>query len=408
MISTKTLRYFFSTKQANFGKPSYIVAVKRTPIGTFIGALSKFKASELGSIAIKAAMEQIKLDPTQIDDVILGNVCQAGQGQNPARQASLNSGIPINVPCTTINKVCSSGMKSIVYGSQSIGLGQSNVVIAGGFESMSNIPYYVMNHRKGKNFGNEQLIDGLVYDGLTDAYKNIAMGLCAEKTAEDFKLSRQIQDDYAITSYERILKAIKEGKLKDEIVPVKIDDKTTFSEDEEPKKFLKEKIPNLRPAFSKTGTITAANSSKINDGACCVILMSEEKVKELNLKPLGRIVGYADSEVDPIDFCIAPSKSSQKVLERAGMNIKQIEYFEFNEAFSTTALSLMKLLDIDHSRVNVHGGAVALGHPIGVSGARIIGSLLTVLRYNKAKYGLAGICNGGGGATSMIIENLQL
>lgn len=271
-------------------------------------------------------------------------------------------------------------MKSVILGAQSIQLGQSNFVVAGGFESMSNIPFYVTNHRKGTPYGNQSLLDGLATDGLSDAYNKCAMGVCAEKTASDFQLTRELQDSYAISSYERTIHSIQSGKFADEYVPVKLNDKETFSQDEEPLKFKREKIPLLKPAFSKTGTVTAANSSKINDGACTILLMSEKKVKELGLTPLGRIISYADSEVDPMDFCIAPSKSTQRALERAGMKQSQLEYYEFNEAFAATSLSNMKLLDIDISKINVNGGAIALGHPIGVSGARIIQSLLTVMK----------------------------
>ncbi|KAL4472422.1 hypothetical protein ABPG74_018371 [Tetrahymena malaccensis] len=386
---------------------AYIVAAKRTPIGSFLGKLSNIKATELSAIATRAALESKKIDPKHVDEVILGNVIGAGLGQNPARQASLAAGISVSVPSYSIQKVCASGMKSVILGAQQIQLGLSNCIVSGGFESMSNAPFYLQNYRKGASYGNQTLVDGLANDGLVDAYNKIAMGLCAEKTASDFQLTRELQDHYCITSYERTLAAMNSGKFADEIVPVKINDKETVTQDEDPLKFKKEKIPVLKPAFSKTGTITAANASKINDGACSIILMSEQKVKELGLTPLGRIVSYADAEVDPIDFCIAPAKSSQKALDRAGMKISQLEYFEFNEAFSATALANMKLLDIDISKINLHGGAVALGHPVGFSGARIIQSLLTVLKVNKGKYGLAGICNGGGGGSSIIIENLQ-
>ncbi|KRX09839.1 Thiolase-like protein [Pseudocohnilembus persalinus] len=400
---SKVAKYTFASQS-----PVYIVAGKRTPIGTFLGKLSKIKATELGSIAIKGALNQANIPADQVDEVILGNVCAAGLGQSPARQASLGAGIPIGVPVTNINKVCASGMKTLSFGAQSIALGQNNVVVTGGFENMSQVPFYVNNHRKGHGFGNQTLVDGLATDGLTDVYNNIAMGLCAEKTSTDLGLDRQIQDDFAISSYERTLESIKTGRFKWEIEPVTISEKEgVLAEDEEPKRFQKDKMLKLRPAFSKTGVVTAANASKINDGACSIILMSEQKVKELGVTPLARIVSYADSEVDPIDFCIAPAKSGQRALERAGMKVSQIDYHEVNEAFSATALANIKLLDLDIDRVNIYGGAVALGHPIGMSGSRIVLNLVNILKNQRAKYGMAGICNGGGGATSIIIENLQ-
>jgi acetyl-CoA C-acetyltransferase len=410
MNTFKILRRFATTK-INLPRSTVIVAGKRTPIGSLLGKLSGFKGSELGSAAINATLDSTGLKPEEIrshiDEVILGNVCSAGMGQSPARQASLGAKIPISVPCTTVNKVCASGMKTITYGAQSIALGLSNTVVAGGFESMSNVPFYITKHRSGKAFGNDQLIDGLAYDGLTDVYNNIAMGLCAEKTASDLKIDRATQDEFCIGSYERTLQSTKNGNLKDQIAPILISEKEgTLSEDEEPKKFRKEKIPQLRPAFSKTGTITAANSSKINDGACSLLLMSEEKAGKLGLKPLARIVSWGDAEVEPIDFCIAPAKAVQIALDRAGKKITEIEYHEINEAFAATVLANMKLLDLDYERVNVFGGAVALGHPIGVSGARIVLNLISILKQNKAKIGMASICNGGGGASAIIIENL--
>eukprot|EP01017_Pseudomicrothorax_dubius_P040684 TRINITY_DN6403_c0_g1_i1.p1 TRINITY_DN6403_c0_g1~~TRINITY_DN6403_c0_g1_i1.p1 ORF type:complete len:402 (-),score=81.46 TRINITY_DN6403_c0_g1_i1:20-1225(-) len=388
-------------------RSAVIVAAKRTPVGLFMGKMSKYKAPELGSIAVRAAIESIRLDPAKIDEVVLGNVCQAGIGQNPARQASLAAGIPVTVPCTTINKVCASGLKSLVYAAQSILLGHSNIAVAGGFESMSNIPFYVPNYRKGHTFGNVQLLDGLAVDGLTDAYNNCAMGLCGEKTATDLKIDRSVQDDFAIASYERLIAATKAGYLAEDIVPIKINDKETVSEDEEQKKFVREKMPSLKPVFSKTGTITAGNASKINDGGCALIVMEEQTAKNLHVRPLARIVSYADAEVEPLDFCIAPAKAAQFSLDRAGLKLKDIAFHEINEAFAVTVLANMKLLDLSHDQVNVHGGAVALGHPIGMSGARIVQSLMTVLKRHKSKYGMASICNGGGGSSAIIIENLQ-
>jgi len=298
-------------------------------------------------------------------------------------------------------------MKSTVFGAQSIGLGISDIVVTGGFESMSNGPFLVPNMRKGHTYGNVTMLDSVAYDVLTDVYNNCAMGMCAEKTASDMKISREVQDEYCITSYERTIRAAKEGKFANEIIPVKINDKEVMTEDEEYKRYLKEKIPLLKPAFSKTGTVTAGNASKINDGACSLVLMSEEAVKQAGIKPLARIVSYADSEVDPMDFCISPVKSAQKALEYAGKSLKDIDYFEINGAFSVTVLANMKLLDLAPERVNVHGDAVALGHPVGMSGARILLSLISVLKANKGKLGMASICNGGGGATTVILENLN-
>jgi len=407
----KALRTF-ATGRVNMPRSTVIVAAKRTPIGTFLGKMGNIKATELGSIALNATLDSTGLAADQIrneiDEVILGNVCPAGLGQNPARQASLGAKIPINVPCTTVNKVCASGMKTVTLGAQSIALGLSDVVVAGGFESMTNIPFYVTKHRTGQAFGNQQLLDGLAYDGLTCIYNNVAMGLCGEKTATDLKIDRATNDEFAIGSYERAIASIKNGSWRDQIAPVFISERDgTITEDEEPKKFNKEKMLKLKPVFSKTGTITAANASKINDGAATILLMSEEKAAKLGLKPLARIVSFADYEVDPIDFCIAPAKAVQIALERAGKKITDVDYHEINEAFSTTVLANMKLLDLDYERVNIQGGAVALGHPIGMSGARIIMNLMGVLKEKNAKLGMASICNGGGGATAVLIENLQ-
>eukprot|EP00331_Platyophrya_macrostoma_P034991 CAMPEP_0176445886 /NCGR_PEP_ID=MMETSP0127-20121128/23984_1 /TAXON_ID=938130 /ORGANISM="Platyophrya macrostoma, Strain WH" /LENGTH=406 /DNA_ID=CAMNT_0017831789 /DNA_START=21 /DNA_END=1241 /DNA_ORIENTATION=+ len=406
MNTFKAVKYF-ATRKPNFGREVVVVAAKRTPIGMLLGKLSKQSATSLSSETIKAALTEANLTAQDVDSVILGNVISAGLGQAPARQAAIGAGLPVNVTCTTVNKVCASGMKSLAFAAQDIGMGLSDVVVAGGFESMSKVPFYLLNHRKGHTFGNEQLIDGVAYDGLTDVYNGIAMGLCAEKTSSDLKIERAVQDEFCIASYERTNAAMKDGRFKNEIVPIKISDKETVSEDEEPKKFLKEKIPLLKPVFSKTGTITAANASKINDGAATFILMSADKAKEKGLKPLARIVSYADAETDPIDFCIAPTPAIQKALQYAGKKITDIDYFEINEAFAATVLANMKLLDLDHERVNVNGGAVALGHPIGMSGARIVQSLISVLKQKGARFGIASICNGGGGASAMLIENLQ-
>jgi acetyl-CoA C-acetyltransferase len=409
MNTFKVIRKFSTQKFP--GRSVVIVSAKRTPIGTFLGKLSKVKGTDLGAAAINGCLDASGLSGDKIrgmiDEVILGNVVSAGLGQAPARQASIGAKIPVTVPCTTVNKVCASGMKTVMLGAQSIALGLNNTVVAGGFESMSNVPFYVTNHRSGFSFGNQQLIDGLAFDGLTDVYNNIAMGLCAEKTASDFKIDRATQDEFCFASYERALQSQKDKLYASEIVPFKINDKETLEVDEEPLKYKKDKIPGLRPAFSKTGTITAANASKLNDGGAAMLLMSEEQALKLGLKPLGRIIGYADAEIEPIDFCIAPAKACQIALNRAGKKINDVDYHEINEAFAVTALANMKLMDIDHSKINVHGGAVAMGHPIGMSGCRIIMSVLNVLRQKKGKIGMASICNGGGGASAVIVENLQ-
>lgn len=384
---------------------AFLVAGKRTPIGTFLGGLSKNSATELSAITTKAVMEQIKLDPEQIDDIYLGCVIQAGLGQNPARQAALAAGIPVGVPNTLINKVCASGMKTIMLGAQSIAIGHNNTVLAGGFESMSQAPFLIKGARGGLTFGNQQLIDALATDGLTDPYNNCAMGVCGEKTADGMKITRELQDAYAIQSYERALAAAKAGKFSDEICPVTPAKGNPVAEDEEPKKFNREKMPSLRPAFSKTGTITAANASKLNDGACSVFVMSEEGMKRAGItQPLAEIVAYADAEVNPIDFNIAPEKAARLALKRAGLKVSDVDFWEFNEAFSVTGLANIKLLDLDPKKVNIHGGAVAMGHPIGVSGARITLTLAHILKQNNGKYGVAGICNGGGGASAIVLK----
>lgn len=386
-------------------KRVYLVAGKRTPIGTFLGGLSKTSATDLSAIATKAAMEQIKLNPDLIDDIYLGCVIQAGLGQNPARQAALAAGIPVSVPNTLINKVCASGMKTIMIGSQSISVGQNHTVLAGGFECMSQAPFLVKGVRGGLPFGNQQFIDSLATDGLTDPYNSCAMGVCGEKTADAMGITRELQDAYAIMSYERALAAAKAGRFNDEITPVTPAKGNPVTEDEEPKKFNREKMPSLRPAFSKTGTITAANASKLNDGACSVFIMSEEGMKRAGVtEPLAEIVAYADAEVNPIDFNIAPEKAARLALKRAGLQVSDVDFWEFNEAFSVTGIANMKLLDIAHDKINVNGGAVAMGHPIGMSGARITLTLANILKQNKGKYGVASICNGGGGASAIVLR----
>jgi len=389
-------------------KEVVIVSVGRTPIGSFMGSLSKITAPKLGAIAIKGALNKIKLNPNLIDEVFMGNVVSAGLGQAPARQAALLAGISENVPCTTINKVCSSGMKAIMLAAQSIALGDTNIVVAGGMENMSSIPHY-LHGRQGTKFGPTTLEDGMQKDGLLDAYDKVAMGVCADACATKFEFSREDQDAYAIQSYQRSSEAWKSGKFSDEIIPVEIPQRKgpsmIMSEDEEYKNIKLEKIPNLRAAFTKEGTVTAANASTINDGGAALILMSAEKALELNLKPLAKIKSYADAAHEPKWFTTAPSKAIPKALEKIDMSIDEIEYFELNEAFAVVGLANMKIMGLNNDSVNVNGGAVSLGHPLGVSGARIIISLISVLKQNNAKIGAAGICNGGGGASAMIIES---
>ena len=390
-------------------KEVVIVSVGRTPIGSFMGSLSKITAPKLGAIAIKGALNKINLNPNLVDEVFMGNVVSAGLGQAPARQAAILAGISETVPCTTINKVCSSGMKAVMLAAQSIALGDTSIVVAGGMENMSLIPHY-LHGRQGTKFGPTTLEDGMQKDGLVDAYDNVAMGVCADACATKFSFSREDQDAYAIQSYQRSSEAWKLGKFSDEIIPVEIPQRkgpsVVMTEDEEYKNVKMEKIPSLRAAFSKDGTVTAANASTINDGGAALILMSVDKARELKLSPIAKIKSFADAAHEPKWFTTAPSKAIPKALEKIEMSINEIEYFELNEAFSVVGLANMKILDLKNNRVNVNGGAVSLGHPLGVSGARIIISLISVLKQNKAKIGAAGICNGGGGASAMIIESL--
>ncbi len=391
-------------------KVVYIVSAARTPIGSFGGSLSSVPATKLGAVAIKGALEKIHLNPKEVQEVFMGNVLQANVGQAPTRQAAKFAGIPDNVPCTTINKVCASGMKSIMLGAQSIMLGDADVIVAGGMETMSMTPYYVETNRWGAKFGNSALIDGISKDGLLDVYSGKIMGSCAETCATQYKFSREEQDNYAIMSYQRSAEAWKNGKFKEEVVPVEVQTKKgniLFAEDEEYKNVNFEKLKQLKPAFEKDGTITAANASTINDGAAAVVLMSKEKAEQLGLKPLAIIRSYADAEQEPLWFTTTPSKAMPIAAEKAGLKISDIDYFEINEAFSVVALVNAKLLNIPLEKLNVNGGAVSLGHPLGASGARIIVTLIHVLKQNKARYGLAGICNGGGGASAMLIENVQ-
>ena len=393
-----------------FMKEVYIVSATRTPIGSFGGSLSALSATQLGSIVIKSAVEKAGLKPDQIQEVYMGNVMSANVGQAPATQAAIFAGLPY-IPSTTVNKVCASGMKAIMLAAQSIALGQNDIVVAGGMESMSNVPYYLDKARNGYRLGNGQLIDGLVKDGLWDVYNDYHMGSAAELCATDCKISREDQDDYAIESYKRSQKAQAEGKFKDEITPVELKDKkgevTLFGEDEEPKAVKFDKIPTLKPVFQKEGTVTAANASTLNDGAAALVLMSKEKADEMGIKPLAEIISYADAQQAPEWFTTAPSKAIPLALHRADLKSEQIDYFEINEAFSVVAIANNQQLNLDPAKVNVNGGAVSLGHPLGASGARIIVTLLSVLQQNGGKYGAAGICNGGGGASAMVIENLR-
>ncbi len=388
-------------------KEVVIVSVARTPIGSFLGSLSGISAPKLGAIAIKGALDKIKLAPEMVDEVLMGNVVQAGTGQAPARQAAIYAGIPDTVPCTTINKVCASGMKAIMQAAQSIALGDTSIVVAGGMENMSLIPHYV-HMRNGQKFGPATLEDGMQKDGLVDAYDHNAMGVCADLCATEHHFSREDQDAFAIQSYERAAKAWSEGKFADEVVPVEIPQRRgepiIMSEDEEFKNVKMDKIPSLRPAFSKDGTVTAANASTINDGAAALVLMSAEKAATLQLTPLATIKSYADAAQEPKWFTTAPAKALPKALAKANLDINSIDFFEFNEAFAVVGLANMKLLGLKDTNVNVHGGAVALGHPLGCSGARIVITLLSVLQQNKGKLGAAAICNGGGGASALILE----
>ncbi len=388
-------------------KKVVIVAAVRTPIGSFMGSLSSLTATKLGSVAIKGALDKINLDPSLVQEVFMGNVVQAGVGQAPARQAALGAGIPNTVPCTTVNKVCASGMKAVMNAAQTIALGDADVVIAGGMESMSNIPHYA-HLRNAHKFGPKTMEDGMQKDGLVDAYDNNAMGVCADLCASEYNFSREDQDKFAVQSYNRSAQAWKDGKYNDEVIPVEIPQRrgepVIFSEDEEYKNVRMEKIPALRPAFTKDGTATAANSSTINDGAGAMILMSEEKANELGLTPLATIKSYADAAHEPEWFTTAPAKALPKALAKANINLNDVEYFEFNEAFSVVGLANMKILGLNDRNVNVNGGAVSLGHPLGCSGVRILITLINVLKQNNAKIGAAAICNGGGGASAMVIE----
>jgi acetyl-CoA C-acetyltransferase len=384
-----------------------IVSAARTPIGSFMGGLSTVTAPKLGATAIKGALAKIQLDPNLVDEVYMGNVVQAGVGQAPARQAAIYAGLSNEVACTTVNKVCASGMKAVMLGAQAIQCGDAEIVVAGGMENMSLIPHY-MHLRNGTKFGPNTMQDGLQKDGLTDAYDNNAMGVCADLCATEYNISREEQDNFAIQSYNRSANAWSEGKFDNEIVPVAVPQRkgepVLFSKDEEYTNVSLDRIPSLNAVFTKDGTVTAANASTINDGAAAVILMSEEKAASLGLKPLAYIKGYADAAQEPKWFTTSPAKALPKALAKANLTLDEIDYFEFNEAFSVVGLANAKILGLDNGKINVNGGAVSLGHPLGCSGVRIIVTLLNVLEQNNAKYGAAAICNGGGGASAFVIE----
>ncbi|MDB5151437.1 MAG: acetyl-CoA C-acyltransferase [Mucilaginibacter sp.] len=391
-------------------KEVYIISATRTPVGSFGGGLASLSAAQLGALVIKAAVEKSGLKPDQIQEVYMGNVMSANIGQAPATQAAIFAGLPY-LPATTVNKVCASGMKAIMLAAQSIALGQNDIVVAGGMESMSNVPYYLDKARNGYRLGNGQIIDGLVKDGLWDVYNDYHMGSAAELCAAECHITREEQDAFAIESYKRAQKAQAAGKFRDEITPVELKDKkgdiALFADDEEPKAVKFDKIPALKPVFKKEGTVTAANASTLNDGAAALILMSKEKADELGIKPLARIVSYADAQLAPEWFTTAPSKAIPLALHRAGLSSGQIDYFEINEAFSVVSIANNQQLNLDPAKVNVNGGAVSIGHPLGASGARIVVTLLHVLQQNGGKFGAAGICNGGGGASAMVVENLR-
>lgn len=391
-------------------KPVYIVSAVRTPLGSFGGSLSSLSAPALGSIAIKGALEKAGLSANTVDEVYFGNVCQANLGQAPARQAALGAGLGYNVPCTTVNKVCSSGMKTIMFGAQNIMLGMSDIVMTGGMESMSNIPYYVPSARWGSKYGNVELVDGLAKDGLTDAYDHKAMGTCADATATQYGISREEQDEYAIMSYQRSAAATEAGRFADEIVPVAVPqrkgDPLIVNEDEEYKKVRFDKIPSLRPAFNKDGTVTAANASTINDGAAALILASEEAVAKYGLTPIAKILSFADAAHEPQWFTTAPTLAAPLALKRAGLTTGDVDFYEVNEAFAVVTMAFNKKLGISTDKVNVNGGAVSLGHPLGASGARIVTTLNHVLLQNNGDIGCATLCNGGGGASAIVIQKM--
>ncbi len=391
-------------------KEVFIVSAVRTPMGSFMGSLSTVPATKLGATAVKGALDNIGLDPNQVQEIYMGNVLQAGEGQAPARQVALGAGLSINTPSTTVNKVCASGMKAVTMAAQAIKAGDAEVIVAGGMENMSLVPHYY-NARVATKLGDIKMLDGMVLDGLTDVYNKVHMGVCAEKCATDYNITREDQDNFAVESYKRSAKAWSEGKFNEEIVPVSIPQRkgepVIFAEDEEYKAVNFDRISTLPTVFKKEeGTVTAANASTLNDGASALILVSKEKMEELGLKPLAKIVSYADAAQEPENFTTAPAKALPIALKKAGLEVSDIDFFEFNEAFSVVGLANNKILGLDAAKVNVNGGAVALGHPLGSSGSRIIVTLINVLKQNNAKYGAAAICNGGGGASAIVIENL--
>ena len=392
-------------------KEVFIVSAARTPMGSFMGSLSTVPATKLGATAVKGALEKIKLDPVQVQEIYMGNVLQAGEGQAPARQVAIGAGLSENTPSTTINKVCASGMKAVMMAAQAIKVGDADVIVAGGMENMSSVPHY-FSARNATKLGDVKMQDGMVLDGLTDVYNKVHMGVCAEKCAAEYDISREEQDNFAVESYKRSETAWKEGKFKEEVVPVEIPqrkgDPILFSEDEEYKSVNFERISTLPTVFQReNGTVTAANASTLNDGASALILMSKEKMEELGLKPLAKIVSYADAAQAPEWFTTAPAKALPIALQKANLQVSDIDFFEFNEAFSVVGLANNKILGLDAAKVNVNGGAVSLGHPLGSSGSRIIVTLINVLKQNNGRYGAAAICNGGGGASAVVIENIM-
>src|SRR5258706_3425985 len=391
-------------------KEVVIVSAVRTPIGSFGGSIASVLAVKLGAIAVKGALAKVNLDPKHVQEVFFGNVISSGLGQAPATQVAVGAGLGSNIPCSLVNKVCASGMKAIMLGAQSIMLGQNDVVVAGGMESMSNVPYYLLKARYGYKYGNGELLDGLTHDGLTDVYNHCAMGVCADNTAKEMNISRADQDNFAINSYKRSAAAWAAGKFKDEIIPVEITgrkgDITLFSEDEGYKNVNFDKIPGLKPVFGKEGTVTAANASTINDGAAAVVLMSAAKAKELGLTPIAKIRGFADAAQDPMWFTTTPSLAIPKAMKMAGVEKKDVGYYEINEAFAAVAIANNMKLGLDPEKVNINGGAVALGHPLGASGARITITLANILKQNHATIGVAGICNGGGGGLSTLMQKI--
>lgn len=391
-------------------KEVFIVSAVRTPMGSFMGSLSTVPATKLGATAVKGALDKINLDPKNVQEIYMGNVLQAGEGQAPARQVAIGAGLSNETPSTTINKVCASGMKAVMMAAQSIKAGDMDVIVAGGMENMSMVPHYY-NARNATKLGDVKMQDGMVLDGLTDVYNKVHMGVCAEKCATDYNITREEQDNFAIESYKRSAKAWSEGKFADEVVPVSIPQRkgepVIFAEDEEYKAVNFDRLPTLPTVFKKEeGTVTAANASTLNDGASALILVSKEKMEELGLKPLAKIVSYADAAQEPENFTTAPAKALPIALKKAGLEVSDIDFFEFNEAFSVVGLANNKILGLDATKVNVNGGAVALGHPLGSSGSRIIVTLINVLKQNNGKYGAAAICNGGGGASAIVIENM--